>query len=202
MLPAGVEKVFMRSDSAGYQQEMVEYSAEGEHERFGAIEFAVSADVTEAFRTVVREVKEEDWKPLRRLEKDGQVATEQQWTEVQLVSQEQEAPEYRFMAIREPLKQPAFPRAQAKPPFPVEQFNAQPCKLFGVKINRTGEGEEIIRWHRERCGKSKEAQALMKSGSGGGQVPLGQFWRECRMVADHGAGAELEPAAQARGPRG
>jgi hypothetical protein len=82
MLPAGVEKAAMRSDSAGYQQELLEYCAEGKHERFGVIEFAVSADVTEAFRVAVREVKDEGWKPLHRTERGKMVATDQQWAEV------------------------------------------------------------------------------------------------------------------------
>jgi hypothetical protein len=81
-VPAGVQRVSMRSDSAGYQQELLEYCAEGEHERFKVIDFAVSADVTEALRAAVREVKEDDWGILHRLEKGVLVATEQQWAEV------------------------------------------------------------------------------------------------------------------------
>ena len=40
-LPAGVEKVMLRSDTAGYQRELLRYCAEGRDERFGVIEFAV-----------------------------------------------------------------------------------------------------------------------------------------------------------------
>ena len=40
-LPAGVEKVMLRSDTAGYQRELLRYCAEGGDERFGVIEFAV-----------------------------------------------------------------------------------------------------------------------------------------------------------------
>ena len=45
-LPAGVEKVMLRSDTAGYQRELLRYCAEGRDERFGVIEFAVGVDVT------------------------------------------------------------------------------------------------------------------------------------------------------------
>ena len=44
-LPAGVESVMLRSDTAGYQQELLRYCAEGRDERFGVIEFAVGVDV-------------------------------------------------------------------------------------------------------------------------------------------------------------
>jgi hypothetical protein len=179
MLPAGVQKVFMRSDSAGYQQEVLEYCAEGEHERFKVIEFAVSADVTAAFRAAVREIKEQDWKTLRRIEKDASVATDQQWAEVCFVpnwaAKSKKQPQYRFLAIREPLRQPNLPGMQDELPFPVEQFNAQPYKLFGVVTNRAGDGAEVIRWHRERCGKSEEAHAIMKEDLAGGRFPSGSF---------------------------
>lgn len=179
MLPAGVERVFMRSDSAGYQQELLEYCAEGEHERFNVIEFAVSADVTAAFRAAVREVKDEDWRSLRRNHQGQLLPTQQQWAEVCFVperkARSKKQPEYRFLAIREPLSQPALPGMQADLPFPVVEFNAQCYKLFGVVTNRAGDGEEIIRWHRERCGKSEEAHAVMKDDLAGGRLPSGSF---------------------------
>jgi hypothetical protein len=37
-----VDKVFLRSDSTGYQEDLLAYCAEGKHERFGVIEFAIA----------------------------------------------------------------------------------------------------------------------------------------------------------------
>ena len=65
-LPAGVEKVMLRSDTAGYQRELLRYCAEGGDERFGVIEFAVGVDVTTEFRRAVSEVAEQDWQTLYR----------------------------------------------------------------------------------------------------------------------------------------
>ena len=62
----GVTKVYLRSDSAGYQQDLLLYCGEGKDARFGVIEFAVSADVTEEFRKAVRAVADADWQPLYR----------------------------------------------------------------------------------------------------------------------------------------
>ena len=56
-LPAGVEKVMLRSDTAGYQQELLRYCAEGRDERFGVIEFAVGVDVTAEFRRPTRSLE-------------------------------------------------------------------------------------------------------------------------------------------------
>ena len=81
-MPPGVEKVLMRSDTAGYQTKLLRYCAEGRDERFGVIEFAVGVDVTPEFKKAVAEVAEEDWQPLER-EVDGRkIPTDQQWAEV------------------------------------------------------------------------------------------------------------------------
>lgn len=37
------------------------------------------------------------------------------------------------------------------------------------------EGEKLIHWHRERCGKSEEAHSLMKEDLAGGKLPAGDF---------------------------
>ena len=63
-LPAGVDRVMLRSDTAGYQRELLRYCAEGRDERFGVIEFAVGVDVTVEFRRAVSEVAEEEWQTL------------------------------------------------------------------------------------------------------------------------------------------
>ena len=65
-LPGGVEAVRLRSDTAGYQQELLKYCAEGRDERFGVIEFAVGVDVTAAFKRAVSAVREEEWQVLYR----------------------------------------------------------------------------------------------------------------------------------------
>ncbi len=58
LLPPGVETVCLRSNSAGYQQDLMKYCAECKNERFGIIEFAISARVTAAFRQAVNSLQE------------------------------------------------------------------------------------------------------------------------------------------------
>ena len=106
-LPAGVEKVMLRSDTAGYQRELLRYCAEGRDERFGVIEFAVGVDVTTEFRGAVSEVAEQDWQALYRKVGEHRVDTGQQWADVNLVpnwiGHSKNSPEYRFIATRERL---------------------------------------------------------------------------------------------------
>jgi hypothetical protein len=81
-LPAGLRKVYFKSDTAGYQQELLKYCAEGQNKRFGVIEFAVGVDVTAAFRKAVAEVEEKDWQSVKRGIEGRLVETGQEWAEV------------------------------------------------------------------------------------------------------------------------
>ena len=86
-LPDSMKKVSLRSDTAGYQEELLLYCGEGKDPRFGVIEFAIGADVTEAFRAAVRTTPESAWKPLIR-KTDGQPQqTDQEWAEVDCTCQ-------------------------------------------------------------------------------------------------------------------
>lgn len=179
-LPEGVEKVYLRADTAGYQHDLLKYCAEGENKRFGLIEFAIGVDVTEEFKKVVVELGEVDWYPLGR-QVDGEwVDTGQQWVEVCFVPNwagySKKGPDYRYLVIREPLAQLEFPGMESQLPFPtMECGQKRRYKLFGVVTNRTIAGDELIWWHRKRCGKSEEAHSVMKEDLAGGKLPSGDF---------------------------
>jgi hypothetical protein len=178
-----VEKVFIRSDTAGYQQELLRYCAEGKSERFDVIEFAIGADVTESFSQAVREVEEDQWFTVLRSEADGrQSPTGQQWAEVCYVpnwaGHSMKNPEYRFLATREPLRQQLSLPGNEEPledAESLETHGGQAYKIRGIVTNRTLGGNELIQWYRQRCGKSEEVHAVMKEDLAGGKLPAGDF---------------------------
>jgi hypothetical protein len=181
-LPASVGSVQLRSDSAGYQWDLLKYCAEGQNSRFGVIEFAVSADVTKDFRQAVKETPRDAWRPLYRTVNGEKVKTDQEWAEICFVPNElgkkKNGPEYRYLAIREPLKQLELPGMEEKQmsfPFPTMSFEGITHKLFGVITNRAVPGDEVIWWLRERCGKSEEAHSILKSDLAGGTMPSALF---------------------------
>lgn len=184
-LPEGVEKVYLRSDTAGYQHELMRYCAEGKDPRFKVIEFCIGCDVSPEFKAAVRSVKTEEWHPLCRIDESGdRLATHQEWAEVCFVPSEDRRPKdavpYRYVAIREPMNDPELPgmeKKEAELPFPTLQFgsNRRRYKLFGMVTNRTESAEELIGWHRERCGKSEEVHEILKSDLAGGVLPSGDF---------------------------
>lgn len=182
-LPEGVEKVFVRSDTAGYQKDLLRYCAEGTNERFGVIEFAIGADVTESFRRAVLEVAEDQWFEVLRTDRDGnQHPTGQQWAEVCFVpnwaGHSKNGPAYRFVATREPLRQQlTLPGHEetGEEQDSVETASGERYKIRGIVTNRTIDGNELIAWYRQRCGKSEEVHSVMKEDLAGGQLPSGDF---------------------------
>ena len=85
------------------------------------------------------------------------------------------APDYRFLAIHEPLGELDLGDAEQLP-FPTMSFpTLGRYKLFGLVTNRALAGDELIRWQRERCGKSEEAHAVIKDDLAGGRLPSGLF---------------------------
>lgn len=204
-----MEKVFLRSDTAGYQKELIKYCAEGEDKCFGKIEFAIGVDVTVEFKKAVSEVEEEDWYPLYRSakERDEEEGKEnprpplQEWAEVCFVPQwagyKKEGPDYRFLAIREPLMQlelSGIEKDQQNLSFPTMEFSQQKgkYKIFGVVTNRSLPGDELIWWHRERCGKIEQKHWRNERRYGWREVSLGQIWSKCCVVGNYDTNTELK----------
>src|SRR5271155_1360494 len=139
----------------------------------------VSLRLTEAFRAAVLATAESEWKPLIRMF-DGQPhQTDQEWAEICYVpnwaGHSKKRADYRFLAIREPLRQLAL-GDEASLPFPTQAFGTKGTyKLFGVVTNKKEAGDQVIWWLRARCGKSEEVHAVLKTDLAGGQLPSAQF---------------------------
>ena len=181
LLPAGVSKAYLRSDTAGYQHDLMRFCADPNKPRFGVIEFAIGAKVTGSFKGAVSEVEESEWHRLYRKTENGLVDTAQEYAEVCFVPEElarkKDGPVFRYLAIREVLEQPTFPDLDEQPslPFPTMNFGSVKYKVFGIVTNREIPGDELIWWYRERCGKSEEAHSIMKEDLAGGRLPSGHF---------------------------
>jgi Transposase DDE domain group 1 len=181
MLPAGVAKVYVRSDTAAYQHDVMRYCADANKPRFGVIQFAIGAKVSESFKRSISEVEEPGWEKLYRKTENGLEDTGQEYAEVCFVPEEmarkKDAPTFRYLAIREPLEQPALPELdqQLSLSFPTMNFGSVKYKVFGLVTNRDIPGDELIWWHRERCGKSEEVHSIMKEDLAGGRLPSGYF---------------------------
>jgi hypothetical protein len=116
-------------------------------------------------------------------EVDGKkVPTGQEWAEVCFVpnwiGHSKKSADYRYLAIREPLQQGPLKgmESQLELPFPTMELPGKGWhKVFGVVTNRDLAGDKLVWWHRQRCGKSEEAHAVLKEDLAGGKLPSGRF---------------------------
>jgi len=181
MVPEGVMKVYLRADTAGYDHSLLRYCEKGENKRFGRIEFAIGVDVTKEFKKAVAEVEQSEWKPLRKEIKGEMRETGAEWAEVcfvpNAIARSKNDPVYRYLAIRELLEQPELPGmgGHVELPFPTMSMEKKRYKVFGMVTNRDLEGNELIHWHHQRCGKSEEAHSIMKEDLAGGKLPSSEF---------------------------
>jgi len=181
MLPEGVTKVYLRSDTAGYEHELLRYCEKGQNQRFGRIEFAIGVDVTKEFKKAVAEVEESEWQPLWKEIKGEKIKTRIEWAEVcfvpNAISKSKSDPVYRYLATRELLEQPELPGMErvVELPFPTMSMEKKRYKIFGIVTNRDMEGNGLINWLHKRCGKSEEAHSIMKEDLAGGKLPSSDF---------------------------
>ena len=70
-VPDDVEEVALRSDSAGYQAELLRFCNENQEKRFKRIHYGVSADVNGEFRAAAKAVSETEWKPMKTFEDEN-----------------------------------------------------------------------------------------------------------------------------------
>lgn len=183
LLPKGVQRVRMRSDTAGYQHELLRFCESGAHKRFGRIEFAVGCPVDKAFKRSVAALPENAWQPLQRLVNGRLMPTGREWAEVCHVTDgagtSKHAPIYRYLVTREPLEEqtplPGLGADAQNYPFPTMDLARGRYKVHGVVTNMDWAGDELIRWLYERCGKSEQAHGALKEDLAGGKLPSGCF---------------------------
>jgi hypothetical protein len=189
LLPKGVKEVCVRSDTAGYDHELLRYLDRGLNARFGRIKFGISCDVTPEFKKAVTAVPERDWQPILRLNPTSgryeQTALE--CAEVCYVpneaSRSKHGTPYRYLATREPMDQPRLPHAdeaggQQRLPFPTLAMGERHYKLHGIVTNVPVEefsAPKIVEWCHERCGYAEQAHSMMKSDFAGAKLPSQNF---------------------------
>lgn len=181
LLPDGVEEVYLRSDTAAYQHDLLKYCAMGLNEKFGKINFAIGCDITPAFKAAIYSDKDIVWNKIYKDFGYIKLETGQEWAEVCFVPYKagysKKSPHYRYIAVREMITQKALPgmEEQLNLPFPTMEMNDNQFKLSGIVTNLDWNGEEIVHWYRKRCGKSEEVHGIMKEDFAGGKLPSSDF---------------------------
>lgn len=179
LLPPDVKHVHLRSDSAGYQEDLLRYCAEGNDPRFGVIPFAIAARVSAGIKKEAQSLDEKHWHPIYQEDADGKkIKTNQEWADICFVPDWAVGSKanYRYLAIREAMK-PSKTKSDNEQdlPFQTVKLDEVRYKLFAVVTNRDIDGSDLIQWHRKRCGKSEHVHSTQKEGLAGGQLPSNLF---------------------------
>ena len=180
-LPKGIKKIYVRSDSAGYKYDLLDYCELGKNEHYGRIEFCINSVCSREFKGFVSSLSESEWKPLHVQVGSKLIASRQEWAEVDYVPGRKgfavDAPIYRYLAVREEIRQPVLEALDSDEAydFPTAVCEGKRYKIHGFVTNMDWDAEELIRWSRKRCGRGEQIHSVMKSDFAGGKLPCGEF---------------------------
>jgi len=162
MLPPGPWRVKVRSDSAGYQQDVLD------HWQGRVWQFAVSADMSQELKQEIEALPQEAWK-IWKEERQGVI---REWAEVPYVPTRQyekrDIQPYRYLAVR-------IQRQQGKL---FEDGNK--VRHFAIVTNIWDvDGKELLEWQRGKAGTIEHIHHILNNELAGGVYPS----------AKHGANA-------------
>ena len=164
-LPSDLTARYFRGDSACHEQDLLDWlkAPDRAQEAGGAIEFAVSAVMSEALAAAVRKVEEKQWRTFGK-EEDG---TLRQWAEVDFVPgekyEQKESKPLRYVGLR--LLKPQG----------VLFGDGSDRHYHAVVTNRKIDGGRLLDWHREKAGTVEHVHDEVKNWLGGGHLPSQHF---------------------------
>jgi hypothetical protein len=158
-LPPGLTQIFVRGDSALYEQEVLAWCEQPER----GIGYAISADMSPPLREESGRLPERAWQ-LEREEPDAI----REWAEVPYVPDDGEHRNER-PGVRRYLALRVRPRQG-------ELFaDGRTVKHFAIVTNREGDGRTLIRWHREKAGTVEHTHHALKHELAAAALPSGKF---------------------------
>ena len=187
-LPPRIEKVTVRADTAGYQEELIRFCNDPEVRpeslrRFGVIRFVCGAPRTEALMEAGRELPESDWQAIAGGE--GREYAEVPFVP-NLAVRQPDRHTLRYLAVRRPLRgqlgigENDLPAVPGRPAMRLRfLFTNIPDPEAVVEPRGAGpeslEGAEVVDLAYGRCGEGEEIHAILKSDFAGGMMPSGKF---------------------------
>jgi hypothetical protein len=145
-MPKGKKITALRSDSAAYQAEIINYCEQE------GIRFAIGADLDPAVLTAIAAIPENDWKPY----KNGSIAET-------IHSMEKTEQAFRLIVIRRPYQSTLFSEQEAS------------LKYTVIATNRTESPEVVLTWYHQRGECSENRIKELKIGFGMERMPCGQL---------------------------
>ena len=181
-LPEGIKEIAIRSDTAGYQYDLMDFceivdKRNNGDKRFGKIKFAIGVDVSKSFREAVAGIPDSEWITLEP-QKDINNGSVVECAEVCYVtnrnSKNLKAANYRYLVTRQLLSEQMvfkledkFKEEQLKLPFPVAEINNRNYKIHGIVTNydyKELSVRQVINWFYQRAGYSEKVHSVTSFG--------------------------------------
>lgn len=196
-LPAAVERVWLRTDGAGYQDALVRLandpsSRSGDLDRFGVIGFVCGAQRSPALMAQVDRLAGSAWQE----QADGTACAELPFVSKMAVAAKRHH-RFRYVVSRRPLEgtlgvlDDQIPARQGQPAFEVHALltnipspdDAEPDDALAPMT-----AGEIVAWAHDRCGRGEEVHAVLKNDMAAGLLPSGRIgangvWLEMAALA-------------------
>lgn len=171
-LPAWVDQMMFRADTACYEETVLKWLANPQRKEgpSGKIEFTISADMTTALRELCEKVLEPDAPqdpdlPRWAVLDDKRADETAEWAEVEFTpgNWPKDAMPLRYLVLR-------FKRRQG------QLFSTgERVKYLSVVTNREGNGADLIRWHWKKAGTIEHLHDETKNALGAGVLPCAEF---------------------------
>ena len=169
----GVETFEFRGDSAAYDWKLLEYLAT---RRQGAVRFAVTADKCRDMERRIRAIPETKWRLVRERTEQGLELTPDRWAEFEFVTNAMAKSK-----IEKPLRYIAIWHGDEResPKDGVQRLPGMGGFVGGryhvIVTNRAESGEEVIRWHRGRCGTIERVFRVLNNDQAAASPPSGLY---------------------------
>lgn len=169
-LPRGVDKVFLRSDTALYSAKALVWM-----DRHG-ITFAISADMGTALRTAILSLPASAWSRLRKPNPfGGVVPTDLEIAEVEFTPERtclsKKGRPFRYIVVRRVEDQTQLFGSSGS----THDEQGRRWHLALVTNNWDDSAEAVWNWSRERCGTVERTHDEMKNDLAAGVMPCGRF---------------------------
>jgi len=156
-LPPGVEKIYVRGDTALYEHDVLRYLDGAD------IGYAISAVMTRELKAATEAVEESEWKLLAE-----EASAYRQWTEIAFCPDDGDHRKVgpvarRYLAIRIRKRQGSL------------FADGTDRRHFAVVTNLDWDGAKVLKWSRKKAGTVEHVHDVMKNGLAAGCFPSGKF---------------------------
>jgi hypothetical protein len=176
----GVKDVWVRSDSAAHQADVLrtlsEWKMAGEA---CPVKFAIGYVKSREFREEVQKVPNGEWTSMG----EDRACSRYEVAEVTYVSNKEalmKAPPFRHIVVRRACEQGTLPGLGAREDESGDEetmeISGRSYHIHAIVSNIEGwSAREIAEWYNERCGHGEAVHSILKSDLAGGQLPSNRF---------------------------